>query len=77
MVGFDNFYALCESSLQLKRQKLISQLNLTDVEFQSFETTKCIALYISIIVIPGVEINLNSISKDVNQYIFNFFYSEE
>ena len=36
------------SDFQLKRKKLFSQLNLTDIEFQShnFETTKWIALYI-------------------------------
>ena len=34
------------SDFQLKRKELVSQLSLTDVEFQAhiFETTKCIAL---------------------------------
>ena len=58
VVGFDHFYALCDKNLsdlfsimsdfQLKRKKLVSQLNLTAVEFQfhTFGTTKWINLYI-------------------------------
>ena len=56
------------SDFQLKRKKLISQLSLTDVEFQShtFATTKWIALYNNLSALKAAILQLQTKIRSIN-----------